>query len=419
MAIPCANKNLKEYQDLVASRGETTANNLWFIHNGEVPESEYLIPNIDPIIADTVEASPVAPLTLNYPVTQDQFKNNLNYANIAEEHKDGLELLVDANTPVVYLKTTLDDVEETLAELQKIIPAQYIELLPAVTIEDITFQEIAVKNPGMDLLKEEEPIPVTSNLLTDAEIFDKFSTFFSEGGVRSTRKDPKLDNMMINLLKSYGVDIVKGKDVNIEIDRMITQGIIGEEYRHKVWAFVHLMASGPSKAKVFLKPDGYVTKDLYEEAGHVFMSWLSDSTFNIEGVEFKPWEKPSSGTDYLALTALYKARHNEIRSHYLMRINNEISKIYELIDEKATATPERLDELDTLIDTPSNRKLKLLNEFQKLALADRLMRIEISGKILGEALEHHADGKAYTTAEVGLFKLPKCIGLFVLDLYFL
>ena len=86
---------------------------------------------------------------------------------------------------------------------------------------------------------------------------------------------------------------------------MITQGIIGEEYRHKVWAFVHLMANGSSKAKVFLKPDGYVTKDLYEEAGHVFMSWLSDSTFNIQGVEFKPWEKPSSGTDYLSLTLKY------------------------------------------------------------------------------------------------------------------
>ena len=161
---------------------------------------------------------PVAPLNLNYPVNQDQFKNNLNYANISQEHKDGLELLVDANVPTVYLKTTLDDVEQTLAELQKILPAQYIELLPAVTIEDITFQEIAVKNPGIDLYKEEERIPVTSNLLTDAEIFETFSTFFSEGGVRSTRKDPKLDNMMINLLKSYGVDIVKGNDVNVEID---------------------------------------------------------------------------------------------------------------------------------------------------------------------------------------------------------
>jgi len=339
----------------------------------------------------------VPALNLNYPVNQDQFKNNLNYANISQEHKDGLELLVDANVPTVYLKTTLDDVEQTLAELQKILPAQYIELLPAVTIEDITFQEIAVKNPGIDLLKEEERIPVTSNLLTDAEIFETFSTFFSEGGVRSTRKDPNLDNMMINLLKSYGVDIVKGNDVNVEIDRMITQGIIGEEYRHKVWAFVHLMANGPSKAKVFLKPDGYVTKDLYEEAGHIFMSWLSDSTFNIQGVEFKPWEKPSSGTDYLSLTAYYKARHNEIRNHYLMRINNEIAKIYELINEKATATPERLDELDTLIDTPSNRKLKLLNEFEKNALADRLARIEISGKILGEALEARAEGRAYST----------------------
>lgn len=100
----------------------------------------------------------VPALKLNYPVNQDQFKNNLNYANISQEHKDGLELLVDANVPTVYLKTTLDDVEQTLAELQKILPAQYIELLPAVTIEDITFQEIAVKNPGIDLLKEEERI---------------------------------------------------------------------------------------------------------------------------------------------------------------------------------------------------------------------------------------------------------------------
>jgi len=337
-------------------------------------------------------------LELNYPLNSKKgissFKRAVKFSELPDYHKEDLNFLIDENHDKINLKVAPEDIESVTSQLKTFMPENYIDVSDIHVYEGQSLVDIEVINPRV-LLKPQESLEslvkkANQQLLTDGEIFESFSTFFSDRDENRGEINEDLENILVKLLELYDIKVERSPAIiDQELDELINSGQLDLQYKNKVWAFAKVMADGTYTGKIHLRPNGYTTEDVFEEAGHIFVYWLQKYNINIEGLNFKLWEQPSQGIDYLALTPEYKGRFNQIYNKYINRVNAEIEKLQEFREERLDPdiNQARFDFLNAELQKESNIKLLNYSIEEIQALANKLSRIEIAGQLVGGALE--------------------------------
>lgn len=448
MSIPCPNKSFKsdlnqektDWELLIEKVGSEDAATAEFILNG------FDIPSIEQINAlspsETLDTTPES----NTPIIQEplffptknvtDFKDRINQADLPEEAKESIDVILELNLEEGSFKDTPDVVSEVYQKLLPIMPIEYLTISDPIEIAGIMLQELTIRHPMRSLQEPQVYTPTIEEIKAEGEdiqdYMNRHSTFYSTTPLDTASKTNSLalNNIISTLMQDMGVEILKqsksGDQFRIKeiLNSAESVPYLRPGMEQKIYAFIRFISNSNGPTTSIVLNDNFQTSHLYEEAGHLLVFYTKNITdalgsLNTLGIE-RLWEIPKNGqTDYLAQTDEYKAEFGQVYQKELARITSYTNWLKDM-QQSMTVDPERLGipTIDGQPDTTSAKYIEILNtldlptnknylgvdwyeiipgtgksraEIEAITYA----RMEIAGRILGKALLESARNKNF------------------------